>query len=106
MRLENYSLIIGHWKEAPIRIHWTILPFAVILTGFKYHPAYLFAFFILILIHEVGHALIVRFYQFNVHELFIHGFGGTCSWSGFATKFQESLIAWGGISVFFRIQGM
>lgn len=97
MKFEKYSLIIGHWQDAPVRLHWTILPFAFIITGFKYHPVYIVAYLGLIFIHEMGHAIVVRFYNFKVHELLIHGFGGSCFWSGFATKFQESLIAWAGI---------
>ena len=103
MRFEKYSLIIDLWENVPIRLHWSILPLAVILTGFKYYPSYLIAFLVLIIIHEIGHALVVRFYRFNVHELFIHGFGGTCFWSGSSTIFQECLIAWGGVFAQFLV---
>jgi stage IV sporulation protein FB len=92
----------GYWTVArirgvPIRLHWTIPLGAVLFSGLRFAPAFWAAFFALILIHEVGHALFVRFFRHRVHAIDVMGFGGTCHWSGSATPLERAAIAWGGI---------
>ncbi len=97
MKFVNYSLIIEDLFGVQIKFHWSILPAMFIFSGFFFQPVRFLSFFVLILIHEVGHALIIRSFSFKNHELIIHGVGGACVWSGFATQKQKSIIAWGGI---------
>jgi hypothetical protein len=60
----------------------------IMFGGLKFQPALYVSFFALILIHEIGHALIVKAYAFENHELIVHGLGGACIWSGSATQKQ------------------
>jgi Zn-dependent protease len=92
----------GYWTIArlrgvPLRLHWTIPVGALLFSGLRFAPAFWAAFFGLILLHEVGHAIVVRIYRHRVHAIDVMGFGGTCHWSGAATPFQRAAIAWGGV---------
>lgn len=92
----------GYWsafrvRGAPIRLHWTIPLGALVFSGFRFVPAFWAAFFLLILIHELGHATLVRAFGHRVMSIDILGFGGFCRWSGVATKSERGAIAWGGV---------
>jgi Zn-dependent protease len=69
----------------------------IVFGGLKFQPVYFLSFFTVILIHEIGHALVVKAYSFRNHELIVHGLGGACIWSGSATQKQMSIISWGGV---------
>jgi hypothetical protein len=64
---------------------------------FAFAPAAWLAFLVIVLLHEVGHALVVRALRHRVVALEVTGFGGLCRWSGAATPLERSLIAWGGV---------
>jgi hypothetical protein len=92
----------GYWsafriKGAPVRLHWTIPLGALVFGGFRIVPAFWAAFFLLILIHELGHATLVRAFGHRVMSIDILGFGGFCRWSGVSTKSERGAIAWGGV---------
>jgi hypothetical protein len=90
-------LTIGRWRGAPIKLHWSIPVAAVVLNGFQFRPGILLAFTLLILIHELGHAVMVRLLGHRVVAVEVTGLGGLCHWSGNASPFEDSLIAWGGV---------
>jgi Zn-dependent protease len=97
MRLSKFSMVFENVFSIQIKLHWSILPSMVIFSGINFDPVFYLAFFVLIFIHEIGHALVVKLLSFRNHELIIHGLGGSCVWSGDATQKQQSIIAWGGI---------
>jgi Zn-dependent protease len=88
---------LGRVRGAPIRVHWTLLLGALVWSRFQILPAFWLGFALLILIHELGHALIVVRYGLGLSELAIHGAGGYCRHEQTGTRFQEALIAWGGV---------
>jgi Zn-dependent protease len=90
-------LTIGRWRGAPLKLHWSIPVAAVILGGFHWRPGALLAFTLLVVIHELGHAIIVKLLRHDVVAVEVTGLGGVCRWSGNASAFEESLIAWGGV---------
>ena len=93
-------LTIFHYRGAPVRIHWTAPLGALILGGsLLVVPIYWLAFFVLIVMHEIGHAALVRRYRFQVISIDLHGLGGLCRWEGSANPWQRAVIAWGGIWV-------
>lgn len=89
---------IGAIRGVPIRVHWTMPVGALIFGGFRFAPVFWLGFFGLILIHELGHAALVRTFGHRVSSVDITGFGGLCRWSGLATPNQRSAIAWGGVA--------
>ncbi len=92
----------GYWtvlrvRGAPVRLHWTIPVVAVLFDGFRFSPGFILGFVLLVLLHELGHALLVWRTGHRVAAIEVTGLGGLCHWSGNATPFERSLIAWGGI---------
>jgi stage IV sporulation protein FB len=89
---------IGHFKGAPIRIHWSAPLGALVLGGFRFVPGFWVAFILLIFFHELGHAVVVRACRQRITGIDIHGLGGQCRWEGtYLTSMKRALIAWGGV---------
>jgi Zn-dependent protease len=88
---------LGRVRGAPIRVHWTLLLGALVWSRFNIWPAFWIAFAVLILIHELGHALIVVRYGLGLSEIAIHGAGGYCRHEQSGSRFQGALVAWGGV---------
>jgi len=97
MEFDNGSLIVGRWDGAPIKIHWSVLLCAFFFGRFQFLPIYWTCFFIVVLIHEAGHVLVIRRFKLWVDEIVIHGIGGYCRWGGNAGEIPRALIAWGGV---------
>jgi Zn-dependent protease len=97
MKIKKFSLVIDGVLGVQLRLHWTILLSLAVFSGFKFEPFYCLAFFAIILVHEIGHAIIVKLFSFELHELIVHGAGGACVWSGPARDKHIYSIAWGGI---------
>lgn len=97
MYTEKGNLIIGHWQYVPIKLHWTILLSAFLFGRFEFVPIFWIAFFVLLFIHEAGHAMMIKFYRLWVDEIVIHGLGGYCLWAGEVEEIKKSLIALGGV---------
>ena len=96
---------LGKVRGAPIRVHWTLLLGALIWSRvwsdfwsrLPSLPAYWLAFALLILIHELGHALLVVRYGLGLSEIAVHGAGGYCRHEQSGSRFQEAMVAWGGV---------
>lgn len=88
---------LGRVRGAPIRVHWTLLLGALVWSRFQIAPAFWLGFALLILIHELGHALMVLRYGLGLSEIAVHGAGGYCRHHRAGTRFQEAVVAWGGV---------
>ncbi len=88
---------VGKLRGVPVRLHWTLPLGAIVFSGGAFVPAFWLAFILLILIHEFGHAGLVRRFGHRTIAVDVTGFGGLCRWSGHATEFERSAIAWGGV---------
>jgi stage IV sporulation protein FB len=93
---ENGYLEIGKVRGVPVRLHWT-LPIGMLLFG-GLSPAVWLGFAALVLLHEAGHAYLVRRYRLPVRSIDLTGFGGLTRWTGATTEYQRSVIAWGGVA--------
>jgi stage IV sporulation protein FB len=98
MQFRDGFLVLGHLGRAPIRVHWTIPIVAFALTGFSFVPGAWLGFLLLVLVHEIGHAVAVRYVGGNVISSNAHGLGGTCEWYGDVTARQRAIVAWGGVA--------
>lgn len=97
MLLQGGSITIAHVRGAPIRVHWTTPLGAVVFTGFSLNPLVWIGFFLVVLVHELGHAACVRFYGYDVTSIEVNGLGGRCEWAGDPTAKQDAVIASGGV---------
>lgn len=75
-------------------LHWS-LPLFPILT--RCYSPISFALALLVLaVHEIGHAIVVRWRGLETYAIRMHGMGGWCSHDG-GTALDEAWIAWGGV---------
>ncbi len=95
--MEGGYFRIGRFGPAPIRIHWSAPFGAFMFSGFRWAPSAWGAFVLLILIHELGHAVMVRAFRLQVTSIDVHGIGGVCNYYGSVGPLGRSLIAWGGV---------
>lgn len=86
------------WRGIPLRLHWTLPIGALLFSGGVIAPLFWLGFFLLVLLHEIGHAVAVRRFRYQVTAIDITGFGGMCRWSGSANSIERSIIAWGGVA--------
>jgi Zn-dependent protease len=97
MLMKSGYLRIGRFRGAPIRLHWSIPLGILLFTGFRFAPGAWLAFVVLILVHELGHALTVAISRLRVVAVDVLGIGGLCRYDGYPTPRQRVLIAWGGV---------
>jgi hypothetical protein len=88
---------LGRWHGAPVLLHFSVLLGLLVFGGFRSSLGFFVAYPCLILVHELGHAALVRRCGHRVVGIEVTGLGGVCHWSGNASPFEEALIAWGGV---------
>lgn len=97
MRYRDGYLVIGHFGDAPIRVHWSMPISAYVLCGFGFVPGAWLGFLLLILLHELGHAFLARAFGGHVVSIDAHAVGGSCAWGGDISYKQRAMVAWGGV---------
>ncbi|HXU05665.1 MAG TPA: hypothetical protein VN903_32135 [Polyangia bacterium] len=95
--MQGGYLTLGRWRGAPVRAHWTLPIGAFVFGQGRFVPGFWLGFFLLVFVHELGHALLVRRYRQRVVSIDIHALGGMCRWSGDPTAVDRAGIAWGGV---------
>ncbi|MEM9195481.1 MAG: hypothetical protein AAGF12_40300 [Myxococcota bacterium] len=85
------------FQGVPVRIHWTFLLGALLFGGFRFAPGFWVGYFLLILMHEMGHVLLVFRCRLSALAIELHGFGGQCLYAGDPSPLQRSTVAWGGV---------
>jgi hypothetical protein len=81
-----------------VRLHWTLPVGLVALGGFAFVPVFWVALVGLLMVHELGHAVIALRYGHRVTAIEVTGFGGVCRWEGDTTEDERGAIAWGGVT--------
>jgi stage IV sporulation protein FB len=88
---------IGRPWGIPIRLHWSVPLGILVLGGAELVPAFWLGMFVLVLLHEAGHAVLARRYGLAIVSIDVHGFGGACVLAGDPTRREAAIIAWGGV---------
>src|ERR1700679_842642 len=96
---ERGYLRIGRFLGVPVRMHVLVPLGALVFSGFRLEPGSWLGFVLVVLLHEIGHALVVKHYGLTVEGIDLHAYGGVCRWSGEATRWERTAIAWGGVSI-------
>ena len=86
----------GRLGGVPIRLHWSLPVGALVFGRFDWVPGFWLGFFVLILVHELGHAFLVKRRGLSIREVRIHGMGGVCMHEA-GTRYDHAIIAWGGV---------
>ena len=85
------------WRGVPIRLHWSLLVGSLFLSRLEWRPGIWLGYFVVVVWHEMGHAMLVHRMGLRTHEIQVHGLGGVCVYDGTATPYQRAVIAWGGV---------
>jgi hypothetical protein len=98
MTLPGGSITIAHVRGVPIRVHWTTPLGAILFTGFSLNPLVWIGYFLVVVIHELGHAAAVWSYGHEVVGIEVNGLGGRGEWAGDPTAKEDAVIAAGGVA--------
>ncbi len=96
-RFSRGYLRVGTLGGAPVRIHLTTPLGLIVISGFSLAPAAWLGYFLLILVHELGHALVVLRSGGRVLRVDVLPFGGECEYDRIVSPIKNSLVAWGGV---------
>jgi Zn-dependent protease len=96
MLIDGYFRV-GRLAAVVLRLHWSVPVGALIFGSLRFEPILWLAFMGVIIIHELGHALLVKGMGLRVCGLDITGFGGHCRYLGKASALEQAIIAWGGV---------
>ena len=98
---------LGQWRGIPISLHWTVF---IGIPWFLYQTrslldtgAAFFAFFLLLLVHELGHAAVAMWRRVEVHRIQLFFLHGNCSHELPEYELDDVLIAWGGVAAQFVV---
>jgi Zn-dependent protease len=94
---EQGTLRVFRFRGAPVLLHWSLALGLLAFGGIRFLPGFWIGFTVMILLHELGHAYLVKRLDHNVQAVVVHGFGGFCRWDGYASRLEHSVIAWGGV---------
>jgi Zn-dependent protease len=94
---ETGWLSLGQLRGIPIRVHWTVLLALLFFGGFAFRPGAWVGIVAVLLVHELGHAALVKQRGLHVLGVHLHGLGGECRYTGRVTALDRAIIAWGGV---------
>ncbi|MHB8874667.1 MAG: hypothetical protein ACYC8T_13340 [Myxococcaceae bacterium] len=94
---ERGSLSLGRIAGVAVRMHWTAPLGLFVFTGFRFDPVAWLCFLGVVLVHELGHALVVKACRATPVAIELTGFGGLCYWRGEVSPVGRAAIAWGGV---------
>lgn len=97
MLVEGYFRV-GRLAGVDLRLHWSVPVGALVFGSLRFEPVLWLAFLAVIVLHELGHALLVRAVGLRLTGVDVTGFGGQCRWRGKADALEQSIIAWGGVA--------
>ncbi|MBX2810553.1 MAG: M50 family metallopeptidase [Myxococcales bacterium] len=87
-------IVVGHDEKVPIKLHWTLFVAALAVGG--WNPGAWLGFLVVVVAHEMGHALMVYRLGGQVCGFVVQGIGGYCDWYGPISPKGRAAIAWGG----------
>jgi stage IV sporulation protein FB len=88
---------VGRLAGVDLRLHWSVPVGALVFGGLRFEPILWLAFMLVVLVHELGHVLMIRGLGFPLTGVDATGFGGHCRFRGSADALEHALIAWGGV---------
>lgn len=95
--MANWSLRVGSLRGVPIRLHASAPIGLFVFSGFRFLPEWWACSLALVLLHELGHALVVRMVGARATEVMLTGYGGHCAWEGEVSPLGRAAIACGGV---------
>ena len=81
---------VGRIQRVPVRVHLATPLGLFVFTQGSTNPILWAGFVFVVLVHELGHAVLVRRYRLSPLSIDINGIGGVCRYTGSATEVEES----------------
>jgi stage IV sporulation protein FB len=97
VRLQGQSLHLGKIMGQPVAIHLSLPIGLLFITGLRFEPGAWLAIIVLVLMHELGHGVLVKLRGGRVTSIMLHAFGGECAYVGATRPMDLAIIAWGGV---------
>jgi len=97
MQRAGWYLVVGRWNGAPVRVHLLTPLLAVFFPFRAWSLGVTVGLIVVVLAHELGHAILVRRLGGVVRRIDLLPYGGECGYSGIAPGLHESVVAWGGV---------
>ncbi|HET9930009.1 MAG TPA: hypothetical protein VFQ35_04945 [Polyangiaceae bacterium] len=92
------SVRLFWWRGIPIHGHITLVVGLGLASRLAFRPLAWVALLLIVFIHELGHAFLLRRYGIPVLSITLHGFGGECESPDLhMSVWQRSVVAWGGV---------
>jgi Zn-dependent protease len=88
---------MGRWNGVPLFMHWATPLGLWAFSGFRFSVVAMLAMAFVVLVHELGHALVVQRVGGRATRVEILPMGGLCHWTGHVSPLGRALIAWGGV---------
>jgi stage IV sporulation protein FB len=88
---------VGRLAGVELRLHWSVPLAALVFGSLRFEPILWLSFIAVIVVHELGHALLVRGMGYRLSGIDLTGYGGQCRFNGTADAFDHAIIAWGGV---------
>lgn len=96
----NLNLSLGKWFGVPVILHWSwVLIFAITLISNPSFAVVYVGVFFLVLLHELGHSMAGRYFQFPTKNITLYPFGGVANMQIPAGPRQEMFVAMAGPAV-------
>ncbi|MDW8361581.1 MAG: M50 family metallopeptidase [Myxococcales bacterium] len=96
VRWEAGWLVLGRIGQAPVRVHWTTPLGALLVSGLRLAPGAWIAFPLVVLVHELGHAVLARLRRLRVEAVEVQAYGGVCVHES-RSDLDDAIVAWGGV---------
>ncbi len=92
---------LGTWKNIPFYMHWSVFLWLPMYYSSYHDLAWaelsLAGFLVLLVVHEVGHAVAAMSRSLRVLAIELHAFRGLCWHEAAYYETDDVLIAWGGV---------
>lgn len=92
----GYLRVVRLWG-AELRVHWSVLAAAALAGRLRVEPVIWGGVLMVILGHQLGHALAVAAAGGTLLGLDTTGVGGSCRWRGAGSMLERAWVAWGGM---------
>jgi Zn-dependent protease len=95
----NLNLSLGKWLGIPVILHWSwLLIFVFLLISNPVMAPVYAGLFLLVLLHEFGHAMAGRYLRFPTHSITLYPFGGIAQMQ-IPSEPREAFVAMAGPAV-------
>jgi len=84
-------------RGVPIYLHATLPLGLALVSQFSFRPLAWLALVVIVLVHEMGHAVLLARYKAPVLHIVVHAFGGEVETVDWINPWQRAVVAWGGV---------